>query len=170
MIGLPITGTFIAIGGGTIAYGVWEIRALQRTISTVSSTDKALKVLVPLLAAMAGLFICCMAPFYISIALIPWMRGRAFAFFFSAQREGCGEAQHESKLRSCGGCWSAEGNMVWGPLEAGGHPQARAELASPMPFCFPASPKTHQHFALPAFLRDERREHGSQARSHSAAR
>jgi hypothetical protein len=42
MTGTSIAGIFFLIGAATIAYGVWEIRALQRTISTVSSTGKAL--------------------------------------------------------------------------------------------------------------------------------
>jgi hypothetical protein len=54
---------------------------LQRTISTVSSTGKALKVLVPLLAALAFLLVCLIPGFFFGIALIPWMRGRAFAVF-----------------------------------------------------------------------------------------
>jgi hypothetical protein len=84
MTGASITAISCAIGGATTAYGVWEIRALQRTISTVSSTGKALKVMVPLLAAMAVVLGCCITPFWFGIALIPWVRERAFVFFYGA--------------------------------------------------------------------------------------
>jgi hypothetical protein len=65
-----------------MAYGVWEIRALQKTISTALSTGKALKVMVTLLAAMAVVLGCSLPVFFLSIALIPWVRGRALVFFF----------------------------------------------------------------------------------------
>jgi hypothetical protein len=62
---------------------MWELRAVQKTISKGSSTGKTLKNLVPILVALA-ITIGNAALAGITIAVTPWLRERGFMVFFLA--------------------------------------------------------------------------------------
>jgi hypothetical protein len=80
--GLVCTGVFAALLSGTIAYSVSRVRTLQSTIRVNSTAGKALKIMVPLLAGLAGLWGCAVAPVCMLLATVPWLRARAGTIFF----------------------------------------------------------------------------------------
>jgi hypothetical protein len=62
-----------------IYLGIVELRALQKTVSRESSVGKTLKMLIPVLYVFCS-FMCNSGAALLTIAFVPWVRHRAWAF------------------------------------------------------------------------------------------